>query len=79
MRFRICADSTRKSAKENTKSAKGLCVRILCDRCVENIGGLDVCERNFRHGHERLSTKKLHELGGMRIANPVDFVMEDQS
>lgn len=28
---------------------------------------------------DRGITKKLHELGGMRIANPVDFVMEDQS
>ena len=28
---------------------------------------------------DRGITKKLHELGGMRIANPVDFVMEDQA
>ena len=28
---------------------------------------------------DRGITKKLHELGGMRIVNPVDFVMEDQS
>ena len=24
-------------------------------------------------------TKKLHTLGRMRIANPVDFIMEEQS
>ena len=28
---------------------------------------------------DRGITKKLHAIGGMRIANPVDFVMEDQS
>ena len=28
---------------------------------------------------DRGITKKLHVLGGMRIANPVEFVLEDQS
>ena len=49
--MRVCCNA--KNAEETQRARRGFA--DFASEFFENIDGLDACERNFRHGHERLS------------------------